>query len=388
VARTRVEAAHPAPQAFLSFARPSLGDAEIGEVVACLESGWLATGPRVELFERALRAYHAGRAALALSSATAGLHLSLLALELEPGDEVITTPLTFAATANAIVLAGGKPVFAEIDAGTRNLSVASVAEQITSRTRALLPVHFAGLPVDLAPLYQLAERHGLRVIEDAAHAVGAEHAGRRIGSFGDTQVFSFHPNKNMTTGEGGAVLTRDGALAERVRVLRFHGVDPSQRGRSPYDIVAPGFKYNMMDLQAAIGLHQLPRLDGFIARRSALAALYLELLADEVAWTLPRTPSYEHRHAWHLFTICLRGGPKAMERAQLIEEMKKRQIGIGVHYAALHLHRYYRERFGHAAGELPVAEAVGDSIVSLPLFPDLEERDVERVVAALREVLC
>jgi dTDP-4-amino-4,6-dideoxygalactose transaminase len=371
----------------LPFARPTLGPGEIAEVAACLESGWLATGPRVERFERALQTYLGGPPALALSSATAGLHLALLALDLEPGDEVITTPLTFAATVNTIVAAGGIPRFVDVDPLTRNLSVARVADAIGARTRAIVPVHFAGLPVALDELYALAQSRGLRVIEDAAHAIGAEHRGRRIGSFGDTQVFSFHPNKNITTGEGGALVTSDSRLAERVRALRFHGIDPRAVGSAPYDVCAPGFKYNMMDLQAALGLHQLPRLDAFIAQRAALAQGYRERLSDEAAWTLPGTAAYPHRHAWHLFTVCLSPKRAHMPRARFVEEMKQQGIGVGVHYAPVHLFRYYRERFGLREGHLPNAEAVGAAIVSLPLFPGMRERDLDRVEAALRKVL-
>jgi dTDP-4-amino-4,6-dideoxygalactose transaminase len=370
---------------FLPFARPSIGPDEIAEVGACLRSGWLASGPRVERFERALQAYLGAAPVVALSSATAGLHLALLALDLEPGDEVITTPLTFVATANTIVWAGGTPRFADIDPGTRNLDVQQVADAITPRTRAIVPVHFAGLPVDLAALRALAQRHGLRVIEDAAHAIGAEFDGERIGRGGDTQVFSFHPNKNMTTGEGGALATTDAALAERVRLLRFHGIDPRGAGAAPYDVPVAGFKYNMMDLQAAIGLHQLARLEGFLARRRELVDGYRERLADELAWTLPADPGYAHRHAWHLFTLCLR--PDRMPRAAFVEQMKQHGIGVGVHYAPVHLFAYYRERYGLQQGAFPAAEAVGASIVSLPLFPDMQERDLDRVEAALRKVL-
>jgi dTDP-4-amino-4,6-dideoxygalactose transaminase len=372
---------------FLPFARPSIGEAEIAEVVGCLESGWLTTGPRVERFERALSEYLGGRPVLALSSATAGLHLALLGMELRPGDEVITTPLTFVATANTIVLAGGTPVFADVEAGTRNLDVERVSRAISARTRAIVPVHFAGLPVDLDPLYELAERRGLRVLEDAAHAIGAEHRGRRIGSFGDTQVFSFHPNKNITTGEGGCIASRDPEILARARVACFHGIDRSAPGIEPYDVVEAGFKYNMMDLQAALGLHQLPALDGFIEKRSALARRYLDALQDETAWRLPRSPAFAHRHAWHLFTLELAPEATRLTRSQFIAEMRKREIGIGLHYPAVHLFRYYRERFGYSPRDFPVAESIGANIVSLPRFPSMTAADVDRVVGAVRELL-
>jgi dTDP-4-amino-4,6-dideoxygalactose transaminase len=370
---------------FLPFARPSIGEHEIAEVVSCLGSGWLTTGPRVERFERALREYLGGRSVLAVSSATAGLHLALLALDLRPGDEVITTALTFVATANAIVLAGGTPVFVDVEPGTRNLDVERVARAISGRTRAIVPVHFAGLPVDLDPLYELARGRGLRVVEDAAHALGAEYKQRRIGSFGDTQVFSFHPNKNITTGEGGCIATADAELAQRAARLRFHGIDSSSG--VPYDVLEPGFKYNMMDLQAALGLHQLPALDGFIARRRALAQRYLAALGDQIAWKLPEPAAFAHRHAWHLFTVALRPAAARVARATFIEEMRKREIGVGLHYAPVHLFRYYRERFSYGPRDLPVAEELGANLVSLPLFPDMCEGDVDRVVRNLRELL-
>jgi len=359
----------------------------------CLRSGWITSGPRVERFEKALQSYLGAREVVCLSSGTAGLHLVLRALGLRPGDEVITTPLTFAATANTIVETGATPVFVDIDPTTRNLDVTQVERALTVRTRAFLPVHFAGLPVDLEPLYELAAASGLRVLEDAAHAIGTEYCGRKIGGFGDTQVFSFHPNKNITTGEGGCVTTSDRSLATTLRRLRFHGIerddlDACARAEgAPYDVVSVGFKYNLMDLQAALGLHQLPELDGFIARRTELAERYLERLATWSEFELPRSPSYDHRHAWHLFTVLLRPEVAGMDRAAFVRAMHARGIGIGIHYPAVHLFRLYRERFGYGPGAFPVAEHVGRTILSLPLFPAMTDADFERVLRAMREVL-
>ncbi len=377
---------------FLPFSRPALDRAAIDEVVACLESGWITTGPRVKKFEQDLKAYLQAPHALALSSATAGLHLVLAALKLEPGDEVITTPMTFAATLNTIVLAGGTPALVDVAPGGYNIDVSRLAQAVTPRTRAILPVHFAGLPVDLDPLYRLAEGRGLRVIEDAAHAVGAEYQGRRIGAFGDTQVFSFHPNKNMTTGEGGCVTTRDDALAADIALLRFHGMDREawnrfgKSGSQHYEIVAPGYKYNMMDIQAALGLHQLPKLDGFIARRAALAQRYRAILADWPQWTLPQAPAYAHRHAWHLFAPLINPEAAGMDRDAFMQGMKARNIGTGLHYRAVHLYPYYAERFGFKRGDFPNAEAISDRIVSLPLFPTMTEADQDRVVTAMADL--
>ncbi len=374
---------------FLPFSRPSISREAINEVVACLESGWITTGPRVKKFEDELRHYLHAPHALALSSATAGLHLALAALELKAGDEVITTPMTFAATLNTIVLSGGKPVLVDVEPDTYNMDVSRLTQAITQRTRAIVPVHFAGLPVDLDPLYELANQRGLRVIEDAAHAIGTEYKGRRIGAFGDTQVFSFHPNKNITTGEGGCVATRDDKLAEKIALLRFHGMDREawnrfgKTGSPHYEIITPGYKYNMMDIQAALGLHQLPALDGFIKRRTELAQRYHRLLADWPQWTLPRAPKFAHRHAWHLYTPLINYESAGMDRDVFMQGMKERNIGIGLHYRAVHLYPYYREHFGFKLGDFPHAEAISDRIVSLPLFPGMRDADQDRVVSAM-----
>ena len=259
---------------FLPFALPSITDAEINEVVASLKSGWITTGPKVQQFEQQLRDYTKAPHALCLNSATAGLHVALMALELKPGDEVITSAMTFVATYNTIEQAGGRVVLVDIDPNTYNIDVNLLEQAITPRTRAIVPVHFAGSPVDLDVVYALAKKHNLRVIEDAAQAIGTEYKGKRLGSFGDTAVFSFHPNKNITSGEGGCVTTFDDALAQQVKVLRFHGIDRdafnrfSKTGSQEYDVIAPGYKYNMLDIQAAIGIHQLPRLDDFIKVRT------------------------------------------------------------------------------------------------------------------------
>ncbi len=377
---------------FLPFSRPALDRAAIDEVVACLESGWITTGPRVKKFEEELKTYLQAPHALALSSATAGLHLALAALKLKPGDQIITTPMTFAATLNTIVLAGGTPVLVDVAPASYNIDVSRLAEGITPRTRAIMPVHFAGLPVDLDPLYQLANTHGLRVVEDAAHAIGAEYKGRRIGAFGDTQVFSFHPNKNMTTGEGGCVTTRDDALAADIALLRFHGMDREawnrfgKGGSQHYEIITPGYKYNMMDIQAALGLHQLPQLDGFIRRRTELVLRYQRLLADWPQWTLPKIPRYAHRHAWHLYAPLINPQLAGMDRDAFMQGMKARNIGTGLHYRAAHLYPYYAEHYGFKRGDFPYAESISDRIVSLPLFPTMTEADQDRVIAAMTDL--
>jgi len=377
---------------FLPFSRPTISQAAIDEVVACLKSGWITTGPRVKQFEDDLKAYCSAPHALALSSATAGLHLVLAALKLKPGDEVITTPMTFAATLNTIVLTGGTPVLVDVEPGTYNMDVTRIEKAITKRTRAIMPVHFAGLPVDLDPIYELAKKHNLRVIEDAAHAIGTEYKGKRIGSFGDIQVFSFHPNKNMTTGEGGCVVTRDDTMAESVALLRFHGMDREawnrfgKKGNQHYEIIEPGYKYNMMDIQAALGLHQLKQLDGFIRRRTELALRYHKLLSDWPQWTLTKSPAYSHLHAWHLYTPLINPEAAGMDRDAFMQGMKERNIGTGLHYRAVHLYPYYREQFGFKRGDFPHAETISDRIVSLPLFPTMTDADQDRVIRAMADL--
>lgn len=374
---------------FLPFAKPSLNDEAIAEVVACLKSGWITTGPRVAKFEDMLSSYHGGRRALCVSSATAGLHVALLSLGLKEGDEVITSPLTFVATLNTIVLAGAKPVLVDIDSNTLNIDVAKIEAAITPRTKVIMPVHFAGLACDLDAIYALAKKHSLRVVEDCAHAIGASYKGKKVGSFGDIAVVSFHPNKNITTGEGGAVITDDADVIHAIERLRFHGIDRdafnrfTKSGSHHYDVVLPGFKYNMMDMQAALGLHQLPALDAFIEKRHMLAHRYLEKLAGWSELTLPASPAYEHQHAWHLFTPLLNNSP----RDTFIAAMKTENIGIGVHYEAVHCFSWYRDRYDWKPEQFPRALATGENIVSLPLFPDMTLAEQDRVIKALEKTL-
>lgn len=371
-------------ETYLPFARPHISNAAIKEVISCLKSGWLTTGPRVEQFTQKLKSYFNAPYVIPLSSATAGLHLTLLALNLQPGDEVITTPLTFAATLNTIVLAGGKPVLVDIDLKTLNMDVNRIEDAITPRTRAIIPVHFAGRPLDMDPLLQIAQQFKLRVIEDAAHAMGTLYKDKRIGSFGDTQIFSFHPNKNMTTGEGGCVVTRDDALAERISLLSFHGTRKKTNG--DYDIICPGYKYNMMDLQAAIGLHQLNDLESFIKRRITLAARYQTVLKDWSAWKLPSGFQFSCRHTWHLYTPLLNTDSTHITRDEFVRHMQEHKIGVGMHYKAAHLHPYYRERFGLNNTEFPQAEWASARIVSLPLFPTLQDQDFNRILDVMYKI--
>lgn len=378
---------------FLPFSTPTIDDDEINEVVDSLKSGWITTGPKVKRFEDAFKAYVGAPYAIPLSSATAGLHLTLLALGIKEGDEIITTPMTFASTVSMIILCGATPVLADIEPGTLNIDPARIREKITPRTRAVIPVHFAGQSCDMDPIFAMAWEHGLTVIEDAAHAAGTEYKGRRIGSLDSISIFSFHPNKNITTGEGGMVCTADEALAEEISLLKFHGMSReawkrfAASGTPNYDILMPGFKYNMMDIQAAIGIHQLPKLDRFIDKRTEIATYYNREFAGVAELALPAYAPYDQRHAWHLYTPLVRIEKLDIDRDRFMEELKKHHIGSGLHYKAIHHHPYYRDHLGIADSDLPVATYASERILSLPLFPKMTENDAADVVTAVKEVI-
>lgn len=379
-------------ETFLPFSQPSIGEEEIAEVVDSLRSGWLTTGPKVERFTRAFAEYLGVERATALSSATAGLHLALLGHGIGAGDEVITTPMTFAATVNVIVLTGATPVLVDIDRDTLQIRADEVARRVTSRTRAIIAVHYVGQPADLDPLLALAEAKGLVLIEDAAHALGTEYKGRRIGSFPTTSVFSFHPNKNITTGEGGMLVTDDEAVFERVSLLRYHGMDRDawkrfDRAGSPrYDIALPGFKYNMMDLQAALGLHQLPRIEEFVATRQRLADRYQSAFDGLDGLILPQPVPYPCRHAWHLYAPLVNIDALTIDRDAFMHELKARNIGCGLHYTAVHEFSYYRAAYGWQPDDFPEAHYVSERIVSLPLYPLLRESDQDDVIEAVHDI--
>jgi len=379
---------------FLPFSIPTIGEEEINEVVDSLRSGWITTGPKVKRFEESFRKYVGAPFAVPLSSATAGLHLAMLALQLKPGDEVITTPMTFAATVSMIVQAGGTPVLADIESsGTLNIDVQEMRKKITPRTRALVPVHFAGQPCDMDQIFALAREFDLAVIEDAAHAIGTEYKGARIGSLDSVSVFSFHPIKNITTGEGGMVATRDERIAEEISLMKFHGMNREAwkryeaSGTPNYDIVMPGFKYNMMDLQAGLGLHQLDKLESFIEMRTLLAHFYNEAFYDVPELLTPEPVPYEHRHAWHLYTPLIKIEELSIDRDQFMAQLKGENIGTGLHFKAIHHHPYYRDTLGIAPGELPNADYASERILSLPLFPLMTLEDARDVVAAVKTVI-
>jgi dTDP-4-amino-4,6-dideoxygalactose transaminase len=377
---------------FLVFGSPLIEEAEVEEVVASLRSGWLGTGPKVARFEQEFAAYAGADRAAAVSSCTAALHLSLLALELEPGAEVITSALTFCATVNAIIHAGATPVLADVDPVTMNLDPAAVAAAVTPRTRAVLPVHFAGRPCDMSALVALCERHGLALVEDCAHAIETTWRGRHAGTFGDFGCFSFYVTKNVVTGEGGMVLGRDDAHIARIRVLALHGMTAdawkrfSDEGYRHYLVREAGYKYNMMDLQAALGLHQLARVEQNWRRRRDVWRRYQEDLAG-LPLELPAEPEADTTHAHHLFTVLVDEGRAGLSRDQVLEAMTAENIGVGVHYLAIPEHPYYQETYGWRPEQWPQATAVGRRTVSLPLSAKLTDADVDDVVTALHKTL-
>lgn len=383
----------PLRATLLPFSRPSIDAAEIAAVVDVLRSGWITTGPRTLEFEKKFAEYCGAPHALAVSSGTGGEHVVLLALGIGPGDEVITSPMTWPSTVNIIAAVGATPVLADVDPRTFNIDPEQVHRKVTAKTRAIIPVHFAGLPCDLDKLGAIAKESGAALIEDAAHAVGTHYKGRPIGAHGCTALFSFHPIKNMTTAEGGMVTTHDAALDRKLRLHRFHGVTREPAGRAgggdpSYDIVLAGFKYNLTDIQSALGLVQLARLEEFISRRTALAQLYLDELADVDELQLPAAEAaYPSRHAWHLFTVLVDVDQLDCDRVGFMDALKKENVGTGLHFLAVHLGTHYRERFGFKRGDYPQAERISDRIVSLPLFPRMTEDDVDDVVRAVKTVI-
>lgn len=366
-------------QPFLPFTRPSIDEATIDAVGAVLRSGWLTTGPRCQELEAALSARFGGRPVRLASSATATLELGLRLAGVGPGDEVITTPLTWVATGNVILQVGAKPVLVDIDPLTRNIDLNQLEAAITPRTKALLPVDLAGLPVDRVRLYEIARRHQLRVIEDAAQSLGATWAGQEIGLGGDLVSFSFHANKNMTTAEGGCLVMNNEDEARRFERLRLQGVVRFPDGSA--DVEELGGKSNLTDVAAAIGLGQLKQLDGFNQRRIALARRYFDLIPRDLGLALPLA-DFDNSN-WHMFQPLL---PHGVVRADFIARMREHGIGVGVHYPAMHLFTLYRQ-MGHAEGQFPHAEDVGQRTITLPLFPAMNDTDVDRVCAALRAVL-
>ncbi|PRD68396.1 UDP-4-amino-4,6-dideoxy-N-acetyl-beta-L-altrosamine transaminase [Malikia spinosa] len=381
-------------QNFLPFALPEIGEEEIAEVVSSLRSGWVTTGPKAKQFESDFVEYlGGGLEAVAVNSATAGLHLGLEAMGIGPGDEVITTTHTFTATAEIIRYLGADPVFVDVDANTLCIDVDAVEAAITPRTKAIIPVHFAGRSADMDRLLAMAKKHDLRVMEDAAHSLPTTCSGKMIGTLdSDVTVFSFYANKTITTGEGGMLVTRDPEIAKRARVMRLHGINRDAFDRftakAPswyYEIVAPGFKYNMTDIAASMGIHQLKKANAFQQKRAHIAALYDEALADLPIVKPPQSAEGDI-HSWHLYVIQL-DDSVAITRDQFVERMFAQGIGCSVHYIPLHLHPYWRDTYKLTPEMFPVSQRIYERTLSLPLYTRMTDDDVKRVVSAVKEAL-
>lgn len=377
---------------FLVFGRPALGDAEIEEVVNSFRAGWVGTGPKVHRFEQMFAEYVGAKHAIAVSSCTAALHLSALAVGVKPGSQVVTTPMTFAATANAIIHAGATPVFVDCDRVTMNLDVAQVADAIGEHTSAVMPVDFAGRPVDYASLLPIVRSAGIPLIEDAAHCIeGADSLGRKVGTIADLTCFSFYVTKNITTIEGGMITTDSDDWASFLRTSALHGMSAdawarfSDAGYKHYEVVSPGFKYNMTDVQAAVGIHQLPRVDEWLARRNAIWRHYDAAFKD-LPVELPAPEEEGSVHARHLYTILCGLEDMSGSRDDVLSALHAEGIGCGVHYVGVHLHRYFRETFALTPEMFPNASYVSERTLSIPLSPELTDEDVEDVVTGVRKV--
>jgi len=380
----------PVRTTFLPYGRQSIDDADIQAVVDVLRSDWLTTGPKVGEFEEAFAARVGAAYAVSFSSGTAALHAAAFAAGLKAGDEAITTPMTFAATANCVLYQGATPVFADVCADTLNLDPEKFALKISSKTRAVLPVDYAGHPADLKVIVDLAQKHGLTVIEDACHALGAEYHGHPVGSIADMTVFSFHPVKHITTGEGGMVSTNNPKLAETLRRFRNHGISSDARQRQSagqwhYEMVLLGFNYRLPDFACALGMQQLKKLDANLARRREIAARYTAAFR-EIRGVIPPAVRPETNPAWHLYPIRLDLEKLTTDRAEIFRALRAENIGVNVHYIPVHFHPYYREHLGYKRGEFPVAEDAYSRLISLPMFHGMSEQDLEDVIAAVRKV--
>jgi len=381
----------PVRKTLLPYGRQSLDDGDIQSVVEVLKSDWLTTGPKVGEFEERFAAWVDAKHAVSFSSGTAALHGAAFAASLQSGDEAITTPLTFCATANCVLYQDATPVFADVSADTLNLHPQEVAKRISSRTKAIIAVDYAGHPADLTAFRELAAQHGLILIEDACHALGAEHAGRRVGSIADMTVFSFHPVKHLTTGEGGMVTTNDSKLADTLRRFRNHGISSEARqrqesGQWAYEMVLLGFNYRLTDIACALGLSQLEKLEANLARRRAIAARYTRAFRALPGIVVPAVRD-EILPAWHLYPIRLKLDALSAGRKEIFRALRGENLGVNVHYIPVHQHPYYRERFGYQGGECPVAEDAYERLISLPMFHAMTDRDTEDVIAAVGKVL-
>jgi dTDP-4-amino-4,6-dideoxygalactose transaminase len=377
---------------FLIFGSPLIEQREIDEVIASMKSGWLGTGAKVQKFEDLFREYKGTKYAIALNSCTAALHLSMLAIGINQGDEVIVPTMTFAATANAVIHAGGKPIFVDCLRDTMNIDSLDIKRKITPKTKAIIVVHFAGRPCNMDEVMAIAKNNRLKIIEDCAHAIEAEYHGKKTGTFGDLGCFSFYATKNITTGEGGMVITDNPESEKKIKILALHGMTKdawrrfSDEGYKHYQVIYSGYKYNMMDLQAAIGIHQLPRIDEYWMRRRVIWDRYNEAFKNLPVF-IPTPFEPNTKHACHLYTLLLNIEKLKITRDEFLDEMTKRNIGVGVHYIALHLHPFYQKTFGYKRGNFLNAEWISDRTVSLPISPKLTDEDVEDVINALVDTI-
>lgn len=382
----------PVRNTFLIFGNPLIEQDEIDEVVATMKSGWLGTGPKAAKFEGMFREYIGSKYAVALNSCTAGLHLSLLTLDIKSDDEVIASPMTFASTANAIVHTGAVPVFADVDKKSMNIDPVEIEKKITKRTKAIIPVHFAGRACNMDAILDIAKRHKLKVINDAAHAIETEYKGKKIGTLGDMTSFSFYVTKNIITGEGGMVTTDDREYADKIKIYGLHGLSRdawkrfSDEGYKHYFVTRPGFKYNMMDLQASIGIHQLKRIEEYAKKRRNIWLKYNDAFKDCPCF-IPAEVEDDTRHAFHLYTLLVDIDRLTTDRDGIIQALHNENIGAGVHYASVHLHPFYAKTFGYKKGDFPNAEYISDRTISIPLSPKLTDKDIEDVITAVREIL-
>ena len=377
---------------FLPFARPLIEQEDIEEVVDTLNSDWLTTGPKTHLFEEKFAKYIGSKYAVAVNSCTAALHISLAALGIGKGDEVITSPYTFISTVNVILQQGAIPVFLDIKPDTFNINPDLIREKINDKTKAIMPIHFAGQPCEMEKIMKIAKDNNLLVIEDAAHAISAEYEGRKIGTIGDATSFSFYPTKNMTTGEGGMVTTNDEKLANKCRVWSLHGISKdawkrySAEGSWYYEIVCPGYKYNMTDIQASLGLHQLEKLNNFQRKREKIVKAYNKAFKDMKEIMIPFIKD-NVKHAWHLYVIKIVSEKLKINRNQFIEALKAENIGTSVHFIPAHLQPYYRDTFGFKKGDFPNAEYAFERVISLPLFPKMSDKDVKDVINSVKKIV-
>jgi len=372
---------------FIPYGHQWIDDRDIKEVAEILKTGWITQGPKVKEFEEKLAEYCGAKYAITVSSGTAALHAAYKAAGIGPGDEVITTPLTFAATANAVVFCGGKPVFADIQENALNIEPKEIEKKITRKTKAIAPVDFAGHPCDYDEIFKIAKKYKLLVIEDASHALGSEYQGKRIGSFSDMVIFSFHPVKLITTGEGGMILTNKKDFYEELKILRHHGIiKKPENGGWYYEIENPGYNYRLTDFQCALGISQLNKINKFIKRRREIVAMYNKAFKDIKEIIIPSEKKYV-KSAWHIYVIQLVLNKLKVDRKKIFEELQKRGLGVQVHYLPLHLQLFYRKKFGYKKGDFPIAEKYYQRAITLPLFPKMTDKEINKVIEVVKKVI-